>query len=50
MKEKIITPWQKPKPPLWINLWQNVLLSKEMQVVWPWDFRKDRWVTPRLVI
>ena len=19
-------------------------------VVWPWDFRKDRWVTPRLVI
>ena len=38
------------KTPLWINLWQNVLLSKEMQAVWPWDFRKDRWVTPRLVI
>ena len=31
------------KTRLWTNLWQNVRLYWDRQVVWPLDFRKDRW-------
>lgn len=38
------------KTPVMDKLMAECPFVKEMQVVWPWDFRKDRWVTPRLVI